>query len=324
MSIFSSRTGIEALFHRSQPSAWEDFTRQPCIFVAHKLFSWRAIRPRSSTFPTSSSPITVVCISDTHNTQPRLPQGEILIHAGDMTQSGTFDELVAAVDWLSSQPHPIKIVVAGNHDVLLDAKQDAPGNRSRSTAGPSRSPEALRASLAWKGIIYLENQHVDVTCSNGRRLRIYGSPLSPRHGNWAFQYPRADDVWHGAIPDGTDVLVTHGPPRSHCDLLHLGCNHLLRELWRVRPRLHVFGHIHAGAGMQTVEFDGLQAAYERTVIAKGGLRNLMSTLSHFLRTLVSDVIHRRAQRPRTCALVNAAMVSGLRDDQTRQAITVVI
>lgn len=62
----------------------------------------------------------IVCISDTHNNKPFLPHGDILIHAGDLTENGSFDELQAQIHWLSAQPHRHKIVVAGNHDVLLD------------------------------------------------------------------------------------------------------------------------------------------------------------------------------------------------------------
>lgn len=318
MSPFSGKSGIDALIHRPPPSAWEEFLRQPCLFLVQKLYARHTSSLCPSSPPPGSPPVSIVCISDTHNNQPRLPPGDILIHAGDLTQSGTLEELEAALAWLSAQPHPIKIVVAGNHDVLLDAKQDATLNRVRN---PSRSPETLRASLAWRGITYLQNEDVTVICPNGRRLRVYGSPLSPKNGNWAFQYPRTEDVWKGAVPQDTDILVTHGPPRGHRDLLNMGCDHLLRELWRVRPKLHVFGHIHAGAGVETVGFDGVQAAYERTVIAKGGFWNLARTFWYFLVLMLARIFSREGGR---CTIVNAAMVSGLRDELTREAVTVVI
>ena len=69
-------------------------------------------------------PIRIVCISDTHNATPELPLGDILIHAGDLTAHGTFDEVQAQLRWLASQPHPHKIVVAGNHDIVLDEACD--------------------------------------------------------------------------------------------------------------------------------------------------------------------------------------------------------
>jgi hypothetical protein len=90
----------------------------------------------------------------------------------------------------------------------------------------------------------------------------------------------------------------------------------------VRPRLHVFGHIHAGAGTETAGFGGLQAAYERTVIAKGGLWDLVATVWHFVGALVTRVFKR--EEFERCILVNAAMVSGMRDELTMEAVTVVI
>jgi 3',5'-cyclic AMP phosphodiesterase CpdA len=66
------------------------------------------------------SRIRVVCIADTHNHQPELPPGDLLIHAGDLTENGSFDEIQNQPTWLSSQPHQYKVAIAGNHDVLLD------------------------------------------------------------------------------------------------------------------------------------------------------------------------------------------------------------
>lgn len=322
MPVFPERGGgLDALLDRRRPGPWDHFIRQPCVFLARKLFTWQ---PRASSPPPESLPVTVVCVSDTHNSQPTLPDGDVLIHAGDLTQSGTFEELHTALGWLSSQPHPIKVVIAGNHDLLLDASQDATGNRIKSTADPSQSPETLRASLPWNDIIYLQNQDTTITCPNGRRLRIYGSPCSPRYGNWAFQYPRAEDVWHGTVPEGTDILITHAPPRGHLDLLSIGCVHLLQELWRVRPRLHVFGHVHEGAGTETVQFDALQDAYERTVIAGGGARNLICTACRFLGSLFRRGSGAQERAGGWCTLVNPAIAGGLRDVQARRPVKVVI
>lgn len=289
--------------------------------MAHKLYTWQ---PRYPVPSPESLPVSIVCVSDTHNSQPALPDGDILIHAGDLTQSGSFEELHVALNWLSSQTHPIKIVIAGNHDLLLDTRQDASGNKIKSTADPSKSPAALRASLPWGGIIYLQNQDTTVTCPNGRCLRIYGSPYSPRHGNWAFQYPRAENIWHDTIPEDIDVLITHAPPRGHCDLLNLGCVHLLNELWRVRPRLHVFGHVHEGAEVETVQFDALQLAYERTVISGGGVWNLMWTAFKFMQSLFWRGLRIPGRTGGWCTLVNPAIVGGLRDAEARRPARVVI
>lgn len=312
MPLFArKRTGLEALLHRPRPSIWERFLAQPCVFLARALYTWRPPLPAQPV----ADPVSVVCVSDTHNSQPALPDGDVLIHAGDLTQSGSARELQATIDWLRAQTHPAKIVIAGNHDLLLDPSQDD----QRGGAGNAVSE---REAIDLGDVIYLENASVTITCPNGRQLRVYGSPYSPRHGNWAFQYPcsHGHDVWAGTVPRDTDILVTHGPPRAHLDLLHLGCVHLLRELWRVRPRLHVFGHVHEGAGAEWLRFDALQSAYERTVVAGGGVCNLTRTLGEVLRALLS----RKTEAEAKCLLVNAAVVGGLRDNERRRPIRVVI
>jgi hypothetical protein len=175
-----------------------------------------------------------------------------------------------------------------------------------------------RAQLDWGDIIYLENEEVTISCSNGRQLRVYGSPCTPRHGNWAFQYPRNEDVWTGSVPDGIDMLITHGPTLGHLDLQKLGCANLLRTLWRVQPRLHVFGHIHEGSGTDWLLFNGLQAAYEHTVAAGGGIQNLFLTAWELVKAYLRPAVEAN------CLLVNASIVGGLRDDERRQPIKVFI
>lgn len=304
MSLFGrSRSGLEDLLSRPRPSPWQQFLAQPCIFLARKLYTWHQAIPAHAL----RSPVSIVCISDTHNSQPTLPDGDILIHAGDLTQSGSLKELQATLVWLRAQPHPIKIVVAGNHDLLLD------------TAYQNSTKQAVSGldQLDWTGITYLENQETTIVCANGRRLTIYGAPQSPRHGNWAFQYPRDQNVWTELVPDEIDVLITHGPPRAHLDL-NLGCVHLLRQVWRVRPRLHVFGHVHEGAGSEWLQFDRLQEVYERTVLAGGGLWNLLATTWEFCKASLSPAVEAKS------LLVNASIVGGLRDTERRKPVKVFI
>ncbi|PKY00345.1 Metallo-dependent phosphatase [Aspergillus campestris IBT 28561] len=312
MSVFGkqSTTPLDAFLNRPRPSAWQQFLSQPCVFLARKVYTWQQITPAQPL----TNPVSVVCISDTHNSQPALPDGDILIHAGDLTQSGSPKELQATVDWLHAQPHPIKIVIAGNHDLCLDASFTH-GSDHASLTGTSKPPGE---PINWRDIIYLQDTETTVTCNNGRRLRIYGSPHSPRHGNWAFQYPRSQDIWTGKVPGDLDILVTHGPPRAHLDLLNLGCVHLLRELWRVRPRLHVFGHVHEGAGTEWLQFNALQDVYERTVVSKGGAWNLVQVIKAFVQAVFSPIIEAK------CLLVNPAIVGGLRDDERRRPVKVII
>ena len=121
--------------------------------------------------------------------------------------------------------------------------------------------------IDWKGVHYL--QHSSITLSfphhGGRQLSFYGAPQIPRCGGdeFAFQYKRTDDAWSNTIPPETDVLVTHIPPKSHLDLpASLGCEFLLKEEWRVRPTVHVFGHVHAGYGREYAFWDASQRVFE--------------------------------------------------------------
>lgn len=317
MSLFSGQNTADplgALLNRPRPSAWQQFLDRPCIYLARKIYTSDLV----PIFPAQplSDPVSIVCVSDTHNSQPTLPDGDVLIHAGDLTQSGSLRELQATVDWLRAQPHAVKIVVAGNHDLFLDANfsaRQSPNTSSSSSAGDN-------LTVDWGDIIYLQDTETTIVCPNGRRLRIYGSPCSPKHGNWAFQYPRSQDVWSGRVPDDTDILITHGPPRAHLDLLSLGCVHLLQELWRVQPRLHVFGHVHEGAGTEWLQFNTLQSMYERVIVSGGGFWNLVWLVLSFLRAaffLYNPVESR-------CLLVNPSIVGGLRDDELRRPIRVTI
>ncbi|KAG5981330.1 hypothetical protein E4U54_006659 [Claviceps lovelessii] len=290
---------LAQLLHRPRRTPWQEFVNGPCLFLARWLYK-HASRQRLPIRPLVD-PLSVVCVSDTHNSQPQIPDGDIFIHAGDLTQSGSRAELEAALSWIRSLPHQHKIVVAGNHDLLLDPSCD----------GPAARTEASRRELDWQGIVYLQNEARTLSCSNGRAVCVYGSPLSPKHGNWAFQYPRATNVWADTIPEHVDILVTHGPPRGHLDLLKYGCGHLLEALWRVRPRLHVCGHIHEGYGREWLHFDGLQKAFERTAVEGGGIRNLLLVWLEFVRTLTGPSTEAQ------CQVVNASAVGGLRDNEKR-------
>ena len=178
----------------------------------------------------------IVCISDSHNQHRkfRVPDGDLLIHAGDATGEGSFKEVAAFLCWLDGLPHRHKILVAGNHDFLFE-----------------RHPDIATLLLQdHPRITYLQDSGCEV-----EGLRIWGSPWQPWFMDWAFNLPRGGqglhEVWN-KIPVETDVLVTHCPPHGVLDQVgqgeHLGCEELAIRLAKVKPRLHVFGHIHDGAG----------------------------------------------------------------------------
>lgn len=174
----------------------------------------------------------IVAMADTHNEHVGLvvPEGDVLIHAGDLTGRGSLAELERVADWLRAQPHPHKVVIAGNHDFALQ-----------------RNPSAARA--LFHGLTFLEDSEATLA-----GLRIWGSPWQPWFHDWAFNARRGPEIaakWK-LIPEGIDVLVTHGPPAGFGDRVHhgekVGCEDLLRHLARVKPRLHLFGHIHEARG----------------------------------------------------------------------------
>ena len=83
-----------------------------------------------------------------------------------------------------------------------------------------------------------------------------------------FQYSPDEDPWTNRIPRDTDVLITHTPPLYHLDL-NMGCPSLQSEIWKVKPRVHVFGHVHSGHGREAVFWDEGQASYERLMNKTG-------------------------------------------------------
>ncbi len=181
----------------------------------------------------------IVCISDTHNRQESfdVPEGDLLIHAGDLTGRGTEAEVEAAVEWLESLPHRDKILIAGNHDFYFER-------------------ENARARALVREAVYLQDSEITV-----QGLRIWGSPWQPWFGDWAFNLPRGQKLhekWE-RIPEGIDILVTHGPPMGTLDRTvtgeTVGCEELRDRLAAMAkpPRLHVFGHIHEGRGILKTE-----------------------------------------------------------------------
>ncbi|KAF3490888.1 rhamnogalacturonate lyase C [Arthroderma uncinatum] len=296
---------LRELLDRPSPSKWDQFLASPVLFIANLVYGWSSSLHTGAAIPDKA--ITVVCISDTHMSQPEIPDGDILLHAGDMTQSGSKSEIQETIDWLNRLPHQHKVVIAGNHDLFLDISFPA-ANRPSDSCSP-------RQCIDWGNIIYLENAGVTLECS-GRKINVFGSPLSPRHGNWAFQYPRKENVWADTIPQNVDILLTHTPPRAHLDL-RFGCEFLLKELWTLpkKPYLHVFGHIHGGYGQRTAFFDSCQQQYEAIMLGATSIGGLLILLYRYLKLCV--LAPWSASSPGT-RMVNASIVGGVRDELRRE------
>jgi Icc-related predicted phosphoesterase len=177
--------------------------------------------------------LTLVVMADTHTYHADLvvPDGDVLIHAGDMCRFGTLEELTAFCEFLAALPHRHKIIVAGNHDRAFEAQ-----------------PDEARALV--EKFNYLQDQSCVI-----EGVRFYGSPWTPQFNNWSFNLPRGAPLaekW-ALIPADTDVLITHGPPFGIGDNdgripERAGCEMLLARVQQVMPKLHLFGHIHQTPG----------------------------------------------------------------------------
>ncbi|KAM4064347.1 calcineurin-like phosphoesterase [Hirsutella rhossiliensis] len=215
----------------------------------------------------ATAPTRIVCIADTHNCTVKLPKGHVLIHAGDLTNQGSYSELSKAIKWLEAADFEAKIVVAGNHDITLDSAFYAEHGlrfHNKDLQSPAACLSLLTSSPS---ITYLDHDSATIRLKSpaGPRTEftIFGSPYSPCSGLWAFSYGDAaglPQLWD-SIPQETDIVVTHTPPRTHCDRTATdggraaGCEALRRALWRVRPRLAICGHVHDGRGAERVTWD---------------------------------------------------------------------
>lgn len=178
--------------------------------------------------------VRIVCVSDTHYVPKGLtvPDGDVLVHAGDLTYNGSLAQIRRAGEWLAGLPHRHKAIIAGNHDFGFQQKYAA-------------------AREALGDVTYLQDSGCEID-----GVTFWGSPWTPRFYDWAFQLDRPDSAAHWAkIPEQTDVLVTHGPPLGILDVVtgereHLGDAELFGRVLRVMPRLHIFGHIHSGHGIR--------------------------------------------------------------------------
>ncbi|PLB50471.1 Metallo-dependent phosphatase [Aspergillus steynii IBT 23096] len=242
-------------------------------YLSWILASWR--RPRSHQ-------TRIVCLSDTHSQQCPVPDGDILTHAGDMSQTGSAADIQETINWLKTLPHRHKVVVAGNSDLFFDARSRLPEDMALCSDKESSScQDDVSSIFDWGDIHYLQGTSVTLDCSpidtespdrvSGsvpRYLKIYGAPYVPEcgpdHEN-AFQYPVTHNAWNGKIPPSTDILVTHTPPKYHLDWdfgSPEGCAFLLDEVRKVRPLLHVFGHVHASYGAERVIWNKAQLRWE--------------------------------------------------------------
>lgn len=198
----------------------------------------------------------IVAISDTHNRlknmMHNIPDGNLLIHCGDLTGRGEIWEIENELDKLAllNPKFNDTILIAGNHDF-----------------GFERHAPLMEQLCKERDIIYLNDSGVDL---NG--VKVWGSPVSPHFYSWAFNRRRTEqehfnfgggyikDHWD-LIPQDTNILITHGPPMGILDDLvfpdgslkgeQVGCEELKKKIETLPElRYHVFGHIHNWGGQQ--------------------------------------------------------------------------
>ncbi|KAF3180485.1 hypothetical protein TWF225_001501 [Orbilia oligospora] len=296
--------GLDAIIYRKQPSRLDRILAQPHRYIAQTLYRLQPTvalpnpdRLGNSSIA-SSNELKVVCISDTHNNQFQdIPDSDILVHAGDITENGTIEELQKSIDWLDSLPHKYKVVIAGNHDRCLDPNHKSPSN----------------GAVNWKGLLYLQDSSIVLNIpGKSRAVKIYGNPSSPKHGTSTFQYPRSEYFWKNKVPEDVDILVTHAPPRYHLDS-NAGCASLIQEIWRVRPKLHIFGHIHSGRGTEVLAYDQFQRCYERLSEKEHVVVNIILMLWYLAIKFLHSICRIDPKNGETI-LVNATMVRGRKNE----------
>lgn len=198
----------------------------------------------------------LVAISDTHghHRKLKLPSGDVLVHAGDFSNRGTYPELEEFIGWLAEQPHKYKVFIAGNHDLCLEPMIGLDHNLISSMAKTGKIKNLKGEPLEAERLYYLRDSSIEI---EGKVF--YGAPWQPNFYDWAFQRERGKEMaekWK-LIPDKVDVLITHGPAYGHGDLAppyfssyprNAGCLELLKRIKETKPGVHICGHIHCGYG----------------------------------------------------------------------------
>jgi len=198
----------------------------------------------------------ITVLSDTHTRHgliplTDLPGGDILIHAGDIMNSGyNRNDIWDFCHWFQSlKQYEDKVFIGGNHDRMFQ-------NHPEEVKGYLKKFPLIDYLEDEQLTLYFDGPNGDHTEDN---IRIYGSPWQPEFYSWAFNLPKngieISGKWE-AIPDNTDILITHGPSFGTLDTVagrpwdNLGCELLAERIERLRPKIHVCGHIHSGYGYE--------------------------------------------------------------------------
>ncbi|CAJ1349741.1 unnamed protein product [Effrenium voratum] len=163
----------------------------------------------------------LVVVSDTHNFHHKLklPDGDVLIHAGDFTQYGKEEHAHDFNQWLAEQPHRTKLVVLGNHE--------------------NNSDWHKRAADVLSNATLLRQSAFDLQVPGSSPVRFFGTD---------FFWPcLGSNPYFDQIPAGTDVVIAHGPAKGCADGGR-GCPALLKAVQNLQPELVISGHVHFARG----------------------------------------------------------------------------
>ena len=182
----------------------------------------------------------IVFISDTHGQHRKLknlPKADLIINGGDVSKLGKDHEVEDFIHWFLRLDYSHKIFIAGNHDFYFE----------------DYSRDFIQEKLT-SNCHYLCNSGVEI-----EGVKIWGSPVTPTFFNWAFNVDRgkAIEKYWNMIPIDTDILLTHGPVKGILDRtisdINAGCEDLLNTVKKVKPKFHLFGHIHEAYGKEKVK-----------------------------------------------------------------------
>lgn len=179
----------------------------------------------------------ICCVSDLHGYLPEIPDCDLLLLAGDYSPHPKTELFWLGkyfAPWIAELSQRMKIIgIAGNHDILFERYPD------------------LVPQMKWE---YLKDSGTEFG-----GLKIYGTPWQLRFYDWAFNASEEElsRIW-AKIPDDTDIFLLHGPPLGYGDFVpddnkYVGSPSLLKRIEEIKPKLVVYGHIHAGYGQYSID-----------------------------------------------------------------------
>lgn len=202
----------------------------------------------------------ITCTGCMHGEYPELPGGDLLIITGDITGSDKIPQWTDFYYWLILQPYRMKIYIAGNHDRFL---------KSIMTHSLNKEILEIAGEAVLSDVVYLCDDGIEF-----EGIKIWGSPWTYRFPGinkhcMAFTLKNEQELAKkfALIPEDTDILITHGPPVTYLDSVprknggmeayeSVGSGSLLQRVRQIKPRLHVFSHVHEGYGRMTMKYPG--------------------------------------------------------------------